>query len=98
MGKAIRGLQARCPFELADVDRFYFHQANKRVLEDFAKQLGIPLDKVAINVDRYGNLSAAATPVLFDEDLKNQRVGTGDLCLFSAVGAGTHYGAFLYRV
>ena len=95
--RSIKALIDMHPFSLDDIDRFYFHQANKRVLENFLDGLGISLSKTAMHVERYGNLSAASTPVLFDEDRKEGLIREGDLCLFCAVGAGMHCGAFLVR-
>lgn len=97
MGKAIEKLATKCPFVLGEVDRFYFHQANRRLIEHFATELGAPLDRVAINVHRYGNLSAASTLVLLDEDRRSGSIREGQTALFCAVGAGIHYGAFLVR-
>lgn len=98
MDEAINGLQENYPFSLEEIKRFYFHQANKLVLLDYAKNIGIPLEKVAINVDKYGNLSAASIAVLLDEDLKAGILNEGDLILLCGVGAGAHLGAILYRV
>ena len=96
--KAIAALMDAHSFNLADVDRFYFHQVNARVLAAFVEKMDIPEQKVAAHIERYGNISAAATLVLFDEDRRQGRVSDGDLCLFCAVGAGAQYGAMLVRV
>ena len=98
MQRSIQGLMRRYAFDLADVNRFYFHQANGRLLRELADTLQIPWDKIAMHVERYGNLASPTTLVLFDEDREAGRVGPGDLCLFVAMGAGAHYGAFLVRV
>ena len=82
---------------LAQVKRFYFHQPNKRVLDRFADDVGLPRDRVACNVERYGNTSAAGMLTLLAEDLESGevRLGSGDLVLIAAVGANVHYGAQL---
>lgn len=98
MKRSLSGLRKKYRFELDEIKRFYFHQANRWILEGFAEFLEIPLERVAINVDKYGNLSAASTLVLLDEDIKEGRVKKGDLLLFCAVGAGAQYGAFLVRL
>ena len=92
---ALEALRCRHSFELSDIHRFYFHQVNAVVLRKFVAELGIPESRVAIHVDRYGNLAAAATLVLLDEDIRAGLVGPGDLCVLCTVGAGAQYGAIL---
>jgi len=100
MQQAVDEMRARCPELMSQVKRYYLHQANKMVLEKFVAQAGIPSDRVPINVDRYGNTTAASTLLLFAEDLQAGRVrlGSGDLVLFAAVGAGVHFGSQLVRL
>lgn len=98
MKRSLNGLMKKYPFELDEIKRFYFHQANYWVLRGFADFLEVPFERVAVNVDKYGNLSAASTLVLLDEDRRNGVVQENDLVLFCAVGAGAHYGAFLARL
>lgn len=85
---------------LPRIRRFYLHQANKLVLLKFVAQAGLPPEKVPLNVHRYANTSAASTLILFAEDLAegHVRLGSGDLVLFAAIGAGVHYGGQLVRV
>lgn len=97
-GRALTELQVRHPFDFADVDRFYFHQVNGKVLSRFVAEFGIPEGKVATHVERYGNVAAAATFVLLDEDRRAGLIGDGDLCVFCTVGAGAQYGAMLLRL
>lgn len=100
MQRAVDELDRARPDLRSEVQRYYLHQANKFVLQRFAERAGIPSDRVPIHVDRYGNTSAASTLILFSEDLEAGRVklGSGDLVLFAAVGAGVHYGGQLVRV
>jgi 3-oxoacyl-[acyl-carrier-protein] synthase-3 len=100
MQRAVDGLRAARPDLVGAVSRYYFHQANKFVLLKFVDQAGVPADRVAVNVHKYGNTSAASTLLLFAEDLQEGRVklGSGELVLFAAVGAGVHYGGQLVRV
>lgn len=87
--------------ELADqVRRYYFHQPNPRLLNRFVAAAGLPPERVATNVDRYGNTSAAGMLILLAEDLAagHVRLGSGDLVLIAAVGANVHYGAQLVRL
>jgi 3-oxoacyl-[acyl-carrier-protein] synthase-3 len=84
----------------SEVQRYYFHQPNRRLMESFMAGAGLPADRVAMNVHRYGNTSAAGMLILLAEDLEagRVRVGSGDLVLVAAVGAGVHYGAQLVRL
>src|SRR3712207_5095057 len=83
-----------------DVRRYYFHQPNKRVLDAFAAQAGLAPERVASNVMRYGNTSAAGMLILLAEDLETGTValGRGDVVLIAAIGANVHYGAQLIRL
>jgi 3-oxoacyl-[acyl-carrier-protein] synthase III len=80
-----------------DVDWFVPHQANQRILEAVAQRLGFPPEKVLINVDRYGNTSAATIPTVLDEAVRDGRIQKGQLLLLDAFGAGFTYGAMLVR-
>ena len=96
--RALGGLTKQCDLSLDDVTRFYFHQVNGNVLMQFVEKMGLPPEKVALHVDHYGNIAAAATLVLLDEDRKAGIVGDGDLCVLCTVGAGAQYGALLVRL
>lgn len=71
-----------------DVDLLVPHQANTRIIESAAKRLKIPMDKVAVNVDRYGNTSSASIPLALNEFVENGRVKDGDTLLLVGFGAG----------
>ncbi len=77
----------------ADVDLFVPHQANIRIIEAVAKGLGLPMDKMFVNVDRYGNTSAASVPIALAEAVNEGRVAVGDKLVFVAFGAGFTSGA-----
>jgi 3-oxoacyl-[acyl-carrier-protein] synthase-3 len=79
------------------VDWFVPHQANLRILEAVAQRLGLPTEKVLVNVDRYGNTSAATIPTVLDEAVRDGRIKEGQLLLLDAFGAGFTYGAMLIR-
>ena len=81
----------------ADIDWFIPHQANKRIIDDSAKKLGIAPEKVVITVDRHGNTSAASIPLALDVARKDGRVQPGDLVLFEAMGGGFTWGSVLMR-
>ncbi|HEX2220991.1 MAG TPA: beta-ketoacyl-ACP synthase III [Candidatus Limnocylindria bacterium] len=78
-----------------DVDQFVFHQANLRIIESVAKTLGMPLEKTYINIEKYGNTSAASVPMALVEALAAGRIKPGDRVLMVAFGAGYTAGATL---
>ena len=80
-----------------DLDWFIPHQANKRIIDDSAKKLGIVPEKVVITVDRHGNTSAASIPLALDVARKDGRVKQGDLVMFEAMGGGFTWGSALVR-
>jgi 3-oxoacyl-[acyl-carrier-protein] synthase-3 len=77
----------------SDVDLFIPHQANVRIIEAVAKGLGLPMDKMYVNIDRYGNTSAASVGIALDEAVHEGRVQPGDKLVFVAFGAGFTSGA-----
>ena len=81
----------------ADIDLLIPHQANIRIIEATAKHANIPMDKVVVNVDRYGNTSAASIPIALDEAVREGRVKDGTLVLFVAFGAGFTWGSMVVR-
>jgi 3-oxoacyl-[acyl-carrier-protein] synthase-3 len=80
-----------------DVDLMIPHQANLRIIEATAKYAGIPMEKVFINLDRYGNMSSASIPVALDEALEQGRVRRGSNVLTATFGAGLTWGAMTWR-
>jgi len=80
-----------------DVDLLVPHQANIRIIKSTAKYAGIPMDKVYVNVDRYGNMSSAAVPVALDEVLEKGLAGPGSLVLSVAFGAGFTWSGMTFR-
>jgi 3-oxoacyl-[acyl-carrier-protein] synthase III len=79
------------------LDWFVPHQANLRIVEAVANRIGIPMDKVVINLDRYGNTSAATIPTALDEAIRDGRIREGQTVLVDAFGAGLTAGALLFR-
>ncbi len=73
------------------------HQANLRIIDAIAQYLELPIDRFYINVDRYGNTSAASIPLAIDEARREGRIRPGDLTLLVAFGAGLTYGSALVR-
>jgi 3-oxoacyl-[acyl-carrier-protein] synthase-3 len=88
---------SRQGFTVADVDLFIPHQANLRILEAAAKRVGLPMAKVFVNVDRYGNTGAASVYVALEEAVTTGRLRSGDLVLLAAFGGGFAWGAALIR-
>jgi len=80
-----------------DIDLFVPHQANIRIIEATAKYANVPMDKVFVNVDRYGNMSSATLPVALDEALEQGRIGPGSNVLMVAFGAGFTWGSAVAR-
>lgn len=93
MGKALDEALAAAGQTVDDIDLFIPHQANRRIIEYAAEEAGIPLDKVAINVDRYGNTSAASVPLALAEAFDDGRVQPGDTLALVAFGAGLTWAA-----
>jgi 3-oxoacyl-[acyl-carrier-protein] synthase-3 len=73
------------------------HQANRRIIVALADRLGLPMDKVMINVEKYGNTSAASIPVALDEAKRQGRIQKGDIVLLNAFGAGFAWGAAVIK-
>ncbi|HEY0017511.1 MAG TPA: beta-ketoacyl-ACP synthase III [Longimicrobium sp.] len=79
------------------IDLMVPHQANIRIIEATAKYAKMPMDKVFVNVDRYGNMSSASIPVALDEAVEQGRIGEGSLVLMVAFGAGFTWAANVVR-
>jgi len=80
-----------------DVDVLIPHQANRRIITAAAERLGIPCDRVLINIDRYGNTTAATVPLATQDSIEQGLLKKGGLVLMSTVGAGYTVGAALWR-
>ena len=78
---------------VSDIDQFLFHQANIRIIESVQNAVGIPADKTYLNIERYGNTSAASVPMALVEALAEDRIQPGDRLLMAAFGAGYTAGA-----
>ena len=80
-----------------DLDWVVPHQANLRILEAVAKRLDLPMEKVVVNIDRFGNTSSATVPTAFDEAVRDGRIKQGQTVLLDVFGAGLTYGSLLMR-
>jgi 3-oxoacyl-[acyl-carrier-protein] synthase-3 len=81
----------------ADIDLFVSHQANRRIIQSAAEKLGLEESKVIINIDRYGNTTAATIPLALNDAVCSGRLTRGNLVLLASVGAGFTVGAVLLR-
>ncbi len=97
MEEVTRDLLARNGLSGADVALVVPHQANLRIIHALAQYLELPYERILVNVDRYGNTSAASIPLALDEARRSGRLKSGDLVLFVAFGAGLTYGGALVR-
>ncbi len=73
------------------------HQANDRISQMVAKKLQIPLEKVARNIDRYGNTTAASIPLALDEAVREGRIKRNDVVVLTAFGSGFTWGSAVLR-
>jgi 3-oxoacyl-[acyl-carrier-protein] synthase-3 len=80
-----------------DLDLFVSHQANKRIIESAAQRLGVPPEKMVLNIGEYGNTTAATIPLALHDAVRDGRLKKGDLVLLASVGAGFTVGAVLLR-
>ena len=87
----------RCGSTIEDVDVYVPHQANVRIIEHATKKLGIPSDRVVVNVDRYGNTSSGSIPLALADAQAEGRLRAGSLVLMTGMGAGLTWGSALMR-
>ena len=81
-----------------DIDYYILHQANVRIISSVAKRLGVSPDKLPVNLNKYGNTSAASIPILFDELRKNGTLKDAKKVVFSGFGGGLTWGASLVEL
>ncbi|MHB8767158.1 MAG: beta-ketoacyl-ACP synthase III [Deferrisomatales bacterium] len=101
---AVKSMEDACRQVLAEagvageaVDLVVPHQANLRIIQLLADRLGVPMDRVFVNIERYGNTSAGTIPLALDEAVRGGRVKPGDLVLLPVFGGGLTWGALLLR-
>lgn len=93
----IRLVLEKSVLRMEDVSLFLLHQANARILDHVVEKLGVPREKVLMQVDRYGNTSAGSIPLVLDEARRAGRVQSGDTVLMCGFGAGLTWGTALFR-
>ena len=96
-GDSATRILERNGFKPADVALFVPHQANLRIIEAAVKRLGVPMERVLVNIDRYGNTGSASVYVALEEAWSLGRIKRGDLLLLAAFGGGFTWGAALVR-
>ncbi len=97
MEEVSRQVAARAGIKIEDVNLVVGHQANSRIINAVAERLGVPSEKVFINIERYGNTSAASVPIALDEAIEQGRIHDRDLVMLNACGGGLTWGANLLR-
>ena len=97
MGEAALKALANAGLGPFDVDYLVPHQANIRIIQSAAKRLKIPLDKVMVNVDKYGNTSAASIPIALEEAVDQGIINTGDTVVLVGFGAGLTWAACVIK-
>ena len=84
-------------FSVGDIDLLIPHQANIRIIEHVMKKMRLPKEKVYVNLQKYGNTSAASVPLALDEAVSEGKIKAGDLVVLSGFGAGLTAGANVIR-
>jgi 3-oxoacyl-[acyl-carrier-protein] synthase-3 len=95
--KSAEDIMERCGVTIDDVDVYVPHQANMRIIDHATKKLGVPSEKVVINVDRYGNTSSGSIPLALADAAQDGRLRPGKLVLMTGMGAGLTWGSALIR-
>ncbi len=98
MQEVLAGAVERAGISMEQVKLVIPHQSNLRIIESAAEKLGLPPEKVAVNIDRYGNTSAASIPLAMEEAWKAGRIVRGDWVLLAGFGGGLTWGTALLRL
>jgi len=97
MSSSAQKAMAKADVTIDDIDWVVAHQANKRIISAVGQKLNVPAEKVYINVDRYGNTSAASVPIALDEMVRKGMIERGQNILFVAFGGGLTWGASVVK-
>jgi len=95
--KSAQDLLTKCGISIDEVDVYVPHQANRRIIDHATRKLGVPSDRVVINVDRYGNTSSGSIPLALGDAAADGRLRPGALVLMTGMGAGLTWGSALIR-
>ena len=90
-------LLEKCGVTIDDVDLYIPHQANMRIIDHATRKLGVPSERVVINVDRFGNTSSGSIPLALADAAADGRLRPGRLVLMTGMGAGLTWGSALMR-
>ncbi|MDX2085642.1 MAG: beta-ketoacyl-ACP synthase III [Candidatus Melainabacteria bacterium] len=94
---SIEAALAEAGLGVQDIDFYVLHQANIRIMQSMSERLNIPADKLIVNLDRYGNTSAASIPLALDEAVQDGRIQPGMLVLLCGFGGGLSWGTSIMR-
>ncbi|KAB3531422.1 beta-ketoacyl-ACP synthase III [Alkaliphilus serpentinus] len=97
MGKAAMEALKKCDLTIDDIDYLVPHQANIRIIDAAAKRLKLPIEKVFVNLDKYGNMSAASVPVALDEAYRMGNIKKEDIVVLVAFGGGLTWGSSVVK-
>ncbi|MGM0441646.1 MAG: beta-ketoacyl-ACP synthase III [Elusimicrobiota bacterium] len=97
MAKSVKKALKRADLSSEDIEILIPHQANLRIIESLAKVLKVDLDRVFVNIEKYGNMSAATTAVGLDEAVKENNIGEGDIVQLVAFGGGLTWGSVVIK-
>ncbi len=97
MAEAAQEAIKRAGLECKDIDLVIPHQANIRIIMAMAKKLGLPKEKIYLNIDKYGNMSSASTATALVEAVKKKKIKRGDIVLLDAFGAGLVWGGCVIK-
>lgn len=98
MSDAVRAALDENQLTSEDIDWLVPHQANSRIIEATAKKLSLPMERVILTVEKHGNTSAASIPLAFDQAMQDNKIKSGELVLFEALGGGLTWGSALVRM
>jgi 3-oxoacyl-[acyl-carrier-protein] synthase-3 len=97
MAKSILEVVDKAGLKMEDINLIVPHQANQRIVDSAAKELGLPMDRFVMNLDRYGNTSAASIPIAMCEAIEAGRIHAGDHIVLVAFGAGLTWGSVVIK-
>lgn len=97
MGEAATVILEKTGTDSKDVDLMIPHQANIRIIEATARRIGLPMERVFVNIQKYGNTSAASIPIALDEAVRSKRIHPGDKVILVSFGAGFTWGSVLVQ-
>ena len=97
MGKASQNAVEKAGLSFEDIDYLVPHQANIRIIEGAAKRIGLGMDKVKVNLNKYGNISAASIPIALDEAVREGSIKKGDNIILVGFGGGLTWGATVIK-